>query len=176
MKRLLMLLILTCFLSQSAWAGLVIGEAPEIIVLDGKLGGRVDGTSWSSEEMKGKVHVFFYVDPDEADLNNETSEALDKAKYPKEKFQSIAVINMAATWLPNFAISSSLKEKQEQYPDTIYVRDYKKVIVKKWGISDDNSDILAFDKKGKLIFWKDGKLGPEDTEKLIKAIRDHLDK
>lgn len=176
MKRLLMLLILTCFLSQSAWAGPVTGEVPELIVLDGKLGGRVDGTSWSSEEMKGKVHVLFYVDPDEKDLNNDASEALKKEKFPRDRYQSVGIINMAATWLPNFVISSLLEEKQKKYPDTIYVRDYKKVIVKKWGISDDNSDILAFDKKGKLIFWKDGKLDADDITKLIKAIRDHLDK
>ena len=81
---------------------------------------------------------------------------------------------MAATWLPNFAISSSLEEKQKLYPRTIYVRDYKKVLVDAWKIADDSSDVLAFDKSGRLIFRKDGKLSPEDIHKLIKAIRDNL--
>jgi predicted transcriptional regulator len=81
---------------------------------------------------------------------------------------------MAASWLPNFAISSSLKDKQKRYPTTIYVRDYKKVLVNAWKIADDSSNVLAFDKQGKLIFRKDGKLTTEDIQRLIKAIRDRL--
>jgi predicted transcriptional regulator len=80
------------------------------------------------------------------------------------------------SWLPNFAISSSLKEKQKQYPTTIYVRDYRKVLVKKWGIADDTSDVLAFDKEGRLIFRKDGRLNKDDIETLLQAVRNHLDR
>jgi YtfJ family uncharacterized protein len=151
-----------------------IGEVPSKVELKDKLGGRLDGKPWSSEELQGKVNVIFYVDPDEKDTNNPASEALNKENFPAEKFQSYGIINMAASWLPNFAISSALKEKQEKYPRTIYVRDYKKILVQAWKISDDSSNVLAFDKKGKLIFRKDGKLSPEDIQKLIKAVRDHL--
>jgi uncharacterized protein len=151
-----------------------MGQVPPRVELKEKLGGRLDGTAWSSEELKGRVHVLFYVDPDEKDTNNEASEALDKEKFPAEKFQSVAIINMAATWMPNFAISMSIEEKQKRYPRTIYVRDYRKVLVEVWKIADDSSDVLAFDKQGKLIFRKDGKLGPEDIQKLINAIKDNL--
>jgi hypothetical protein len=151
-----------------------IGQVPPKVELQEKLGGRLDGKAWSSDELKGKVHVLFYVDPDEKDTNNDASEALDKEKFPAEKFQSVAIINMAATWMPNFAISMSIEEKQKRYPRTIYVRDYKKVLVDAWKIADDSSDVLAFDKQGKLIFRKDGKLNPEDIQKLIKAIKDNL--
>lgn len=157
-----------------AWAGAEPGQVPPKVELKDKLGGRLDGTPWSSEEMKGKVHVLFYVDPDEKDTNNDTSEALEREKFPSEKFQSVAVINMAATFMPNFLISSSLKEKQEKYPRTIYVRDYKKVLVKAWVLSDDSSDILAFDKQGKVIFRKDGKLTPEEIQQLLKVIKANL--
>jgi len=81
---------------------------------------------------------------------------------------------MAATWLPNFAISSALKDKQKRYPKTTYVRDYKKVIVTVWKIADDSSNVLAFDNNGKLIFRKDGKLTSDEIKTLIKVIRDHL--
>jgi YtfJ family uncharacterized protein len=162
------------FLTTHLSLAVEMGQVPPKVELKEKLGGRLDGTAWSSEEMKGKVHVLFYVDPDEKDTNNDASEALDKEKFPSEKFQSVAIINMAATWLPNFAISSSLKEKQERYPRTIYVKDYKKVIVNAWKIADDSSDVLAFDKKGRLIFRKDGKLGPEDIQKLLKVIKENL--
>jgi YtfJ family uncharacterized protein len=151
-----------------------LGQVPPKVALQENLGGRLDGTVWRSDELKGKVHVLFYVDPDEKDTNNDASEALDKEKFPAEKFQSVAIINMAATWMPNFAISMSIEDKQKRYPRTIYVRDYQKVLVDAWKIADDSSNILAFDQQGKLIFRKDGKLSPEDIQKLIKAIKDNL--
>ena len=151
-----------------------IGEIPPKVELKEKLGGRLDERPWSSEELQGKVHVLFYVDPDEKDTNNDASDALDREKFPSDQFQSVGVINMAASWLPNFAISSSLKEKQKRYPRTIYVRDYKKVLVAAWKIADDSSNVYAFDKQGKLIFKKEGKLSAEEIQTLIKAIRDHL--
>ena len=177
MKSLLRLLtvVLLLFGAQNVWAELQIGQVPQAVTLSGDMGGRLDGTAWNCNDLKGKVSVFFYVDPDEKDLNNEASEALKAEKFPLDRYQSFAVINMAATWLPNFAISSSLEEKQKQYPTTIYVRDYKKVLVKEWGLSDNNSDILVFDKNGNLIFRKDGKLGESDIKVLIKTIQDHLD-
>ena len=167
-------LILSVFLINQAAEAVEIGEIPPKVELKGELGGRLDGTAWSSEELRGRVHVLFYVDPDEKDTNNDASEALDKEDFPSNKFQSVGIINMAATWLPNFAISSSLKDKQKRYPRTIYVRDYKKVLVNAWKIADDSSNVLAFDKEGKLIFRKDGKLTAEEIQKLIKVIRDHL--
>jgi YtfJ family uncharacterized protein len=167
--------VLAAFLIiQVAAQAIEMGEIPPKVELKEKLGGRLDGTPWSGEELRGKVHVLFYVDPDEKDTNNDASEALDKEKFPSDKFQSVGIINMAATWLPNFAISSSLKDKQKRYPRTIYVRDYKKVLVNAWKIADDSSDVLAFDKQGKLIFRKDGRLTKEEIQTLIKVIRDHL--
>jgi len=172
MKCLLILLV-SLFLSQTAYS-IDMGQVPPKVELKEKLGGRLDGKPWSSDELQGKVHVIFYVDPDEKDTNNPASEALDKEKFPSDKFQSVAIINLAATWLPNFAINSALKEKQERYPKTIYVRDYKKVLVQAWKIADDSSNVLAFDKKGILIFRKDGKLSAEEIQKLIKVIRENL--
>jgi hypothetical protein len=169
----MLLMVAVVFLMTPAQA-LNLGETPPRVELKEKLGGRLDGRPWSSDELQGKVHVIFYVDPDEKDTNNPASEALNKENFPTEKFQSFGIINMAATWMPNFAINSSLEEKQKRYPKTIYVRDYKKVLVHAWKIADDSSDVLAFDKKGKVIFQKDGKLNPEEILKLIKAIKDNL--
>lgn len=175
MKHLMSLVILVCLsISSFALAQVEIGKLPPRVELKGDAGGRLDGKPWSSGEMKGKVHVLFYVDPDEKDLNNDASEALAKEKFPTEKYASVGIINMAATWLPNFVISSSLEEKQKRYPSTIYVRDLKKELVRAWKIADDTSDVLAFDKEGSLIFRKDGKLSAAEIAQLVKVIKEHL--
>ena len=166
--------ILAIFLIVSNCSALEIGQVPPSVVLKGKFGGRLDGRQWSSRELRGKVSVLFYVDPDEKDLNNPASEALKKANFSAAKFQSYGIINMASSWMPNFAINVALRAKQKRYPTTIYVRDYRRVLVKAWRIADNNSDVLAFDKNGKLIFGKDGKLSAGEIQKLLQAVSDNL--
>ena len=157
-------------------AELPIGEIPLKVVLKGDLGGRLDGTQWSSEELvSGKVIVLFYVDPDESELNNHVSDALKAENYPKEKYGSIGMANMAATWLPNFAINMKLKSKQEQYKKTVYVKDLDKTLVNKWGLSDDNSDVVVFDKDGSVLYSVDGKFTDAQVKEIVKVVWDNLD-
>ena len=157
-------------------AELPIGEIPPKVVLKDDLGGRLDGTQWSSEELvSGKVIVLFYVDPDESELNNHVSDALKAENYPKEKYGSIGMANMDATWLPNFAINMKLKSKQEQYKSTVYVKDLEKTLVKKWGLSDDNSDVVVFDKDGRVLYSVDGKFTDAQVKEIVKVVWDNLD-
>ena len=157
-------------------AELPIGEIPPKVILKDDLGGRLDGTQWSSEELAfGKVIVLFYVDPDESELNNHVSDALKAENYPKEKYGSIGMANMAATWLPNFAINMKLKSKQEQYKSTVYVKDLEKTLVKKWGLSDDNSDVVVFGKDGRVLYSVDGKFTDTQVKEIVKVVWDNLD-
>ena len=157
-------------------AELPIGEIPPKVVLKGDLGGRIDGTQWSSEELVSeKVIVLFYVDPDESELNNHVSDALKAENYPKEKYGSIGMANMAATWLPNFAINMKLKSKQEKHKETVYVKDLDKTLVKKWGLSDDNSDVIVFGKDGRVLYNVDGKFTDAQVKEIVKVVWDNLD-
>ena len=99
------LAILTIFIISSTFVfgELPIGEVPPTIVLEGDLGGRLDGTQWSSEELvSGKVIILFYVDPDESDLNNHVSDALKAEKYPPENYGSVAVIKYGCHLVAEF--------------------------------------------------------------------------
>ena len=51
-----------------------VGKPLPTATLSGDLGGKVDGSGWNTEELKGKVQVIFYVDPDEKNTNNHVSE------------------------------------------------------------------------------------------------------
>ncbi|NOY22974.1 MAG: transcriptional regulator [Acidobacteria bacterium] len=153
-----------------------LGKVPKTVQLSDKKGGRVDGTPWSSTEIKGKVYTLMYVDPDAKNMNIPTEKALKAQNFPKDLYGSIAVINMEATWKPNIIINKILKGKQKDYPDTIYVRDMDYYIAKAWDLKKNGSyAILCFDPEGKLIFLKDGKLAPSDTQKLIGIIKKALE-
>ena len=58
--------ILVMVLSFTPWlvqAELPLGEVPPLIELSGDKGGRINGESWSSSELQGKVFALFYADP-----------------------------------------------------------------------------------------------------------------
>jgi YtfJ family uncharacterized protein len=167
------LVFICSFLFSSVYA-LNIGEVPKSVVIDGKNGGKTDKSAWSSSSLKGKVHVVFYVDPDEKDTNNAFVDALKAKKFDKSDYGSVAIINLAATWKPNIVIEALLKAKQKKFPDTIYVKDKKKVLVKEWSLADDSSNILVFDKSGKLIYSYAGKLDTAEIEKVLKLIELNL--
>ena len=169
--KIILILVPTMLLAE-----LPIGEIPPKVVLKGDLGGRIDGTQWSSEELVSeKIIVLFYVDPDESELNNHVSDALKAENYPKEKYGSIGMANMAATWLPNFAINMKLKSKQEKHKETVYVKDLDKTLVKKWGLSDDNSDVIVFGKDGRVLYSVDGKFTDAQVKEIVKVVWDNLD-
>jgi len=171
------LAILTIFIISSTFVfgELPIGEVPPTIVLKDDLGGRLDGTQWSSEELvSGKVIILFYVDPDESDLNNHVSDSLKAENFPFDKYGSVGVANMAATWLPNFAINIKLKSKQEKHKSTVYVKDLEKILVKKWGLSDDNSNVVLFSKDGKVLYSVDGKFTDAQVKEIVKTVWDNL--
>jgi YtfJ family uncharacterized protein len=169
MKYLIMVL-----LASISLAALEVGSSLPSVTLEGDNGGKLDGTAFTSDSLKGKVHLVFYVDPDEKDLNNELSDAVKAEKFDRSRYGSVAIINMDATWLPNFAIASSLKAKQEKFPDTLYVKDLEKVLVKAWDIADDNSDIILLDKDGRIIYLFEGKLDEEQIQTVIRLIGENI--
>lgn len=153
---------------------LELGKVPSKVVLEGEKGGKTDGTAWDSSMLKNKVYTLFYVDPDERDLNNDFADALKAKKFDRKKVNSVAIINLKATWLPNIVLESKLKEKQKKFPHTVYVKDKQKVLVKQWDLADDNSDILIFDKNGKLIYKKFGKISDKEIPEVLNLIEKHI--
>jgi len=169
------IILVTLLLSINVSA-ISIGKVPQHTVIQGKDGGLVKGgKAWNSHMLKGNVFVMFYVDPDEKDVNEHYTQALKKFKKENNlHFQSIAIVNLAATWKPNFIIEKILASKQKEFPDTIYVKDKNAVLVKAWEVKDDASDIIIFDKNGKVIFYKAGAMNQNDIQKSFQLIKENL--
>lgn len=147
--------------NSPAFAGYAIGQTVSPLILDGKDGGKVDGKAFNSKDLRDKPYLVFYVDPDEEKVNADLEQALKNEKFPEDKLGSVAIINMAATWLPNFAIATILKSKQDEFKDTIYVKDLTKAVVKQWQMADDSYSMMLLDKSGAILFKKDGKFNSE---------------
>jgi predicted transcriptional regulator len=167
-------IVISMLFSGISIFALNIGEVPPEVVIEKKSGGYLDGTAWNSSMLQNKLYVLFYVDPDERDTNNEFSRALRDKKYNLNYYGSVAIVNLAATWLPNVVLEKKLKEKQRKFPNAIYVKDKKKVLVKEWKLEDDSSNVLVFNKNGELIYIYSGKLNSEEIDKVLKLIDSNL--
>ncbi len=167
-------LLTTLLIATVSTFALNLGEIPKEVTLSGEDGGRVDGTEWNSNMLRDKLYVLFYVDPDKKDDNEAFIDALHEKNYDKEKYGSVAIINLKATWLPNFAIEQKLKSKQEEFPHTIYAKDKTKFLVQEWGLVDDASNVLIFDKEGKLIYQHNGLMEKDEMQSVFELIEKNL--
>ena len=166
---------LIIFLLTVNLMAVTVGEKQvEISISEDDGGLAKDGSKWSSKTIKDKVYVLFYVDPDEREVNEHFQAILKAQKYDHANFGTIAVINLAATWKPNVIIESLLKSKQEEFPDTIYVKDKNSVLVNKWKLHDDSSEILLFSKDSKLLFYHSGKMSDENIKDILKLINENI--
>ena len=154
-----------------------VNNTPTKVEITSKDGGKVsDGSTWSSKEMNGFPWILFYVDPDESDLNEELTEKFKEEGINPSYMESVAVINLAATWKPNSIIGLILASKQKEFPDTLYVEDENSVLVKKWKLKDDDYVVIYFDKTGKVLFRKEGKFSKKEIDDLLKVIKDNAPK
>ena len=155
-------------------AQLDMGQRPPKVTLEGTDGGKVAGGAWHSGLIGDKVTTVMYVDPDAKEVNEHVERALKAENFPRDRYGSMAIVNAKATWKPDAVIKMVLKGKQKDYPDTMYVMDREKVLVKEWGLADDDYHVLTFDAAGQLLYSQAGKLNDTDVQKLIRIIRSNL--
>jgi len=145
------------------------------IILEGMNGGLAkDGSSWNFNSLKGRVSVLLYIDPDEKEVNKKFSQLIEKQKFNKDSFVKVAVINLAATWKPDFVIEKILVTQQADFPQNIYLKDKKSVFVKQWELTDNASNVLIFSKDLKLLYQTDKAMNKEERQKALKIINEAL--
>jgi uncharacterized protein len=154
---------------STLFAQIELGKVPTLLTLSGDDGGNVAGGDWKSNQNLGKLHIIIYADPDEKDEGEPFNDALDALKKAKgeDKFNTTAIINMAATWKPNFVINQLLKMKQDKYPKVTYVKDYKSVLVNKWNMENDAYDVLVLDASGSVLYHQKA---PFNQSEIVKAM------
>lgn len=137
-------------------------------------GGYVTGREFSTEDFKGKITAIFYVDPDHRTINDDSNQRLQAEYFNLNFYHSFAIINMAATWLPNAILNSALKSSQKEFPTTSYVKDLKKSFVSKWKLVDDGYQTIILNEKGEILFNHIGRLDQTKTTELISLIKKEI--
>ena len=149
-----------------------IGEIPSEIILDNTNGGTSQGKAWYSNSLKGKVHTLLYMDPDKREDSKLLLDALNKLKHKKGDYTTVAIVNLAATWMPNIILESKLKSKEKELKNMEYIFDKKKYLIEKWQLEDDMSNVFVLDKQGRVIYVKNGKLIAHDVIEILNKINE----
>jgi len=170
MKRIIAIIL---FLTLSLFS-LTLNEIPKEIKLLNDGGGLTDGMEWNSSGLKGKLNLLLYLDPDKKDDIDNFMNEFNHKNYDNSKLGITSILNLKATWLPNFAIEEKLKSQQEKFKNIIYVKDKSKLLVDKWDLADNSVNILLFDKNGKLIYQHNGKFTKDEQKQLFHFIEEKL--
>ncbi len=169
-SRKVFLFIGCIYFSFTFAADLVLNEKPPVVLFDGKNGGKIDSTAWSSEEISGTTFTLVYIDPDKRGLNEDAVERLKQENFPKEKLKSIIIVNMAASWVPIPILKLLYGLVIRVHPLSLFIFDMDKTLVKKWGLVDDDYNFLVFSKYGELKYISSGKITDDEIEKLIAVL------
>jgi hypothetical protein len=151
-----------------------IGETLPEITLEKDHGGNSSNHSWHSKTLEGKVHVLLYMDPDERKEVMTFLDKLIKQNYSHEDYSTVAIVNLAATWMPNAILETMLGKKQKELQNTEFIFDKSKYLIEKWQLKDDASNILVLDKSMKVLYQNKDTLSHNEIEKILKIIKNHI--
>jgi len=170
MKKIIFLSIL---ISIEIFAKVSIGKILPEIILNDQTGGYFNGYRWNSNMLKGKTTMLMYVDPDEKDKGIIFKPIIEKLEQDIDfkKFQIIVILNLNATWKPNFLIKKLSEGKLKTYPKRIYIFDKQSVLVRKWGLTDNEYNVLLIDPQMKPIYSHIGKWKEKEIQKIDLLIR-----
>lgn len=178
-------------------AGITVGQKiPEVQVADKGImvprtkveGGRMvmDGKEigykpWKASDSTGRVRTFYHLAARMGidDLNKPYIDAIIAAKLPEflpgGAYKTITVLNLAdAAWGVHGIAASRLVTSQREHPHAFFVADEKGAARAAWGLAPGQSAVIVVDKDDTVLFFKEGKLTPEEIHKAVAIIQEKL--
>lgn len=180
-----------------AFAGVQVGrKLPEVTIQEGGLlvprckvvDGRmileskeISRRPWNSKEGEGRVRTIYHLAARMGvdDLNKPFIDALIAAKLPEYApegaYKTITVLNLSdALWGTTGLGRSRLEGSQRKFPHAIHVMDEKGLARAAWELQPKTSTVVVLDRDGTVLFFKEGKLSPEEIVQAVGIIKERL--
>jgi len=164
LKR-IFILVVTVSLSLMA---VEVGQPLPSVTLSGKQGGYANGKSWESTKLKGHSRLIIYMDPDKRKNIDSLMKAL--SRNTSHTFTTVAIVNLAATWMPNRVLISKLNKQRSKMKQTEYIFDKKRILVSRWGLPDDDTTVMVVNAAGNVLYAKSGKLTDTDVAAVLHKV------
>lgn len=152
---------------------LIIDDKGEIFLVD-------EGTEfkiWNSDNLTGKLHILHYMSANISGraINKDFTDATKTLLTYGDKYLITTILNLDdAYWGTSSFVIHELKKNKEKYPYASLVVDKEAYGRKHWSLQKNSSNIAVINKKGKVIFFKEGPLSEEEVKSTIKLIEDNM--
>ncbi|GLH72841.1 hypothetical protein GETHLI_13430 [Geothrix limicola] len=158
---------------------------PHCRVVDGRMvleSKELGARAWSSLEMEGRVRTIYHLAARMGidDLNKPFIDALIAAKLPEYapdgEYKTITILNLAdALWGTSGLGRSRLADSQRDFPYAVHVLDEQGVARAAWALQPKQSAVIILDRDGTVLFFKEGKLSPEEIGRAVGIIKERLE-
>lgn len=141
--------------------------------------GKLIYQDWSSKKLVGKTRMILHIAGrlSAKELNEPLIEAIKQKKFDQKKYQTTTIINTDDTMLgTGFFVRSSIEDSKREFPFSQIIVDNDGVVKKTWQLKPKSSTIIVLNKKGDVLFAKDGALTSEETNNVINLIETQLKK
>ena len=134
---------------------------------------------WSSQQLIGKVRTIQHIAGRSAskELNAPLVEAIKQAKLPHDVYQTTTIVNTDdAMFGTGVFVNSSIEDSKKEYPYSQFIVDADAIVKQAWNLSPESSAIIILNKQGKVLFFKDGALTPQEIHTVIGLLFSELAK
>ena len=157
---------------------------PRTKVQDGRMildGNDLTYRPWNASEGAGRVRTIYHLAARMGvdDLNKPYIDALIAARLPEfapdGAYKTITILNLADAFFGTRSLGQSRLEKsQREVPYAFHVLDVKGIARAAWNLQPKTSAVLVLDRDGTVLFFKEGKLSPEEIRQAVGIIKGKL--
>jgi uncharacterized protein len=185
--------------SATAWAGdVILGKTLPLVTIEKKglmvpayeikngrmvfkEGSEITYRKWSSSELTGKIRTVYHLAARNGidEINQPYIDALIEANLPEtlpdSSYKTLTILNTSdAFWGTAGIASGRFENSQKKFPYAYYVNDEEGIVQKAWGLKEHESAVIILDTEGRVIYFKEGKMSPEDIQNAVSLIKKKL--
>jgi YtfJ family uncharacterized protein len=92
---------------------------------------------------------------------------------PDSPYKTVTILNLDDAMFGTRGLGlSRLEDSQRESPHAIFVPDVHGAAQAAWGLQKGQSAVIVLDRDGTVLFFKEGKLSPEEIQQAIGIIRE----
>ena len=130
--------------------------------------------NWQLSNGLGKVQLVQHIAGRSSakELNSPLIEAIKAAKLPRDRYQTVTIINVDdALFGTSSFVRSSAESSKREFPWSSIVVDNKGVVAQDWQLTANSSAIILLSKEGMVLFAKEGALTRGQVEDVMTLIQ-----
>lgn len=167
------------FPGQAAAHNFVVGNAvlPVAISDGGELLPGDDDTlrykSWNSTQLAGKVRIVQYIAGRKSakKKNSLLIKAVEKAGFPLDNFQPTTIVNTDdVIFGSGYFVRGKIEKNKRRYAWAQFIIDAGGVGRNTWQLPEESSTIFLLDKRGHIVWAKDGALTEKEVRQVIARV------